>query len=80
MSTIQTRIYELNHFRNWITTNPDRVDADVRPAALDWLSGEISKLEKKQNARRVGRTLRVRAWLKSLVIIILSSFFPERKG
>ncbi|QYR20831.1 hypothetical protein KZ483_24240 [Paenibacillus sp. sptzw28] len=40
------RIKNLEHIRDWIHSHPNKVDAEVRPAAIDWLNGEIATLKK----------------------------------
>jgi hypothetical protein len=80
LNTSRTRVSTLHNFRNRIANDVNVSDPEVHPAALDWLDGEIAALEQSKNARLAGRTLGLRTWLKSLVLLILSPSTEESKG
>lgn len=66
---------ELRHMRDWIHSHPDRVDPDVRPAAIDFLNNSIAELDKHakmENPRRAGRGQRLRDRLRLLVVAIVT--------
>ncbi|BBH19794.1 hypothetical protein Back11_11390 [Paenibacillus baekrokdamisoli] len=51
MTTVTQRIKELEHIRDWVHSHPEKVDPDVRPAAVDWLNGEIAGIQRKTTNR-----------------------------
>ncbi|MNR93436.1 hypothetical protein D3C72_244910 [compost metagenome] len=70
---------QLEQYRDWLHSHPHRVDADVKPAALDFLNGSLAELDKpaedpeqKENALRPGRAHDLRNRLRNLVMIILA--------
>jgi hypothetical protein len=75
MSIVQQRIDELVSMRRRL------LETQVQDGTWDWaLEKEIAELEKSKNARLAGRTLGLRTWIRSLVLLILSSPGAESKG
>ncbi|WP_338542754.1 hypothetical protein [Paenibacillus tundrae] len=72
------------HNLNLIHMNPERVQEMKRErviGALEFMDGLHEAFEgQKENARLAGRTLGLRTWLKSLLLLILSSPEQKRKG
>lgn len=46
---LQRRLEHLNHFMGAISEHPEWFDSAVKPAAQDWLEGEIMQLEAEQH-------------------------------
>lgn len=78
MTAIERR-KQLEQYRDWLHSHPHRVDADIKPAALDFLNGSLAELDKpeevpeqKENALRPGRAHGLRIRLRNLVMLIVS--------
>lgn len=78
MTAIERR-KQLEQYRDWLHSHPHRVDADVKPAALDFLNGSLAELdepevvpEQSKNAFPARKTLGLRDRLKYLVTLIVA--------
>jgi hypothetical protein len=68
------RIKKLEYYLLWLHSNPDKVDPEVRPAAIDFVKGSIAELKapQKENDRPGRRPSRLRTRLKVLLSLILT--------
>lgn len=74
--TVTQRIKELEHIRDWLHSHPAKVDPDVKPAAIDWLNGEIAGMQTK-TTNRVRSRLAVR--IKTILVALIVSYENERR-
>lgn len=45
MKSANQHIKDLEHVRDWLHSHPNKVDQDVRPAAIDWVKGELEEMK-----------------------------------
>ena len=71
---IRQRKKSLEHFRDWLHSHPNRVDPELRPAAIDYMNGSIAELDKllEMKNTRPARRMSLRDRLKTLVVAIVT--------
>jgi hypothetical protein len=81
MTAIERR-KQLEQYRDWLHSHPHRVDADVKPAALDFISSSLAELdepeivpEQSKNAFPARKTP-----LRSTLINLLLSIVTQGRG
>lgn len=69
----ERRRKELEWRLNWIIGHPDKVDPEIRPAAIDFLKSSIAELDREEMKNtRPARRASLRHRVRSLVIAILT--------
>lgn len=69
----EERVRKLKFYLLWISSNREKVDPQVAPAAKDFLQMEIAQTEREmKNTFRQGKALGLRNRLRILFVAILS--------
>lgn len=70
MKSVNQHIKDLEHVRDWLHSHPNKVDQDVRPAAIDWVKGELEEMKNSLNGVGAAETVRKKTKLGFIHSII----------